>query len=215
VSANGRTVRVEPNGAFNITGVPLAVDMIAVDATCVSGGQTPYGRSTFVQIVNNQTSFVGNFPLSTVPPTTVVSVGALADDILLSTVGQTTQVRVTASLSDGSLGDVSLMSQGTTYQTTNPAIGTVAQDGLVTAQGLGSFWITVRNQGATTVERIDVVPSIVLTTIEGFLQPPSSPRARTTATPTSSSTPPRRAPSTTSGSSSPNPRRARCAARCG
>ncbi len=167
-SINGQSVDVDPDGSFSIN-VPASPGLLQVTVVCAGGADTYYGTSIFFPLTSGQQLDVGTLGLSTEPPPTVESISAVADDTLLSSIGATTQVRVTAEFSNDVTGEISLQEHGTTYVSGNAAIATVSIDGLVTVQDFGTVFITAANQGATSVERIDVVPTTVTTTVEGFI----------------------------------------------
>ena len=94
-----------------------------------------------------------------------------------------TQIAVAATLSDGSMTDVSLRALGSTYQTSNADLITVDQEGVVTANANrpGVGFITVSNEGATSVARVAVTADLISSTIDGFVQlPPQTPVAAAT-----------------------------------
>jgi hypothetical protein len=70
----------------------------------------------------------------------------------LSSVGATVQLAVVALLPNGAPTDATLLSEGTTYTTSNASVATVGANGLVTATGPGNVTVTARNDGlAATV----------------------------------------------------------------
>ena len=95
---------------------------------------------------------------------------ALPDATTLTTIGQTTQVRVTATYADKSTGDVSPATSWTSYRISNPAVATVNKDGLVTGTGPDIAYITAVNEGVTSVAQVNVTPGDPLTTVNGFLR---------------------------------------------
>ncbi|HSA23420.1 MAG TPA: hypothetical protein P5076_18320, partial [Myxococcota bacterium] len=75
--------------------------------------------------------------------------------------GQTLQLRLQGTYSDGSQRDLTAAAEGTSYQTSAPGVATVGPDGLVTAQASGgSAILTARNSGLsdTAVIRVVVEP---------------------------------------------------------
>jgi len=104
------------------------------------------------------------------PFPTTSAIRAVADNPVLTAIGQTTVVRVIALLSDSTQKEVTGRGFGSTYLTSNPNVATVDAQGVVTATGAGSVLITVNNEGATAVTRIAVSPAGLLTTVEGLVQ---------------------------------------------
>jgi hypothetical protein len=169
VTVNGRAVRAEPDGSFQVF-VPVTNDAVRALVVCQRNGQPPlYTVSPSFLVPDSQTITVGMFPpLSPTPPLTVASITAAADVAVLTGAGQTTQLRVLARMSDGSLLELNTLSAGTTYRTSSPGVVSVSLDGVLTAEGQGGAYVTARNNGATAVARVDVVPAGVATTVEGF-----------------------------------------------
>ncbi len=168
VTVNGRAVRAEADGSFQVI-VPVSTDAVRATVVCVRNGQTLYTVSPAFLVLDSSTTTLGMFPpLSPTPPLSTASLSAAADVGVLTGTGQTTQLRVMARMSDGSLLELNTLPEGTTYQTSNAEVATVNLGGLVTAQGLGFAYLTARNGGATAVARVDVVPAGVATTVEGF-----------------------------------------------
>ncbi|MEM7205297.1 MAG: Ig-like domain-containing protein [Planctomycetota bacterium] len=71
-------------------------------------------------------------------PAQTVSVQAVPDVAVLTMIGETTPVRVTATFSDGTMGDVTARGLGSTYTSSNSSIATVDQQGVVTAVADGT-----------------------------------------------------------------------------
>jgi len=171
VTCNGRTVDVGYGGEFTITGIPAGPDLFRVYALCTKDGKTRYGRSGFVQIIDQRTFVISELDMlwRDSPFPTPRFINAKADNPVLGLIGQTTQVRVNVTFSDGSQKEINARGFGTTYRTSNPAIVTVDENGRVTARGTGIAFITVTNEGVTTVTDVTVAASELLTTIEGVV----------------------------------------------
>lgn len=131
---------------------------------------TTYGRSAFFEVPDGQSYAVEAISLSTIPAVQTVSLLATVPTGVLTSVGATGQLSVAATFSDGSVGDVTARSLGSTYASSNPAIATVDQEGLVSAVADGMAFITVRNEGATAVAQVDVSLGDPLTTVIGFVR---------------------------------------------
>ncbi len=192
--ANGQVTTASAVGSFHIsnvsapdflpaTGVPdmTSDECVQVFGTSTADGVTRYAYSEAFRITQGESYVIQSLTVTDTPVGLIETLNAAADDTLL-TPGQTTQLQVTAVFSNGASADVTFAPGGdcaevaTTYLSSNPAIVSVqedssgAQTGLLTADGVGTAFITVTNQGATVVERIDVAATVVQTTIEGFLQ---------------------------------------------
>ena len=88
------------------------------------------------------------------PPPVVVSV-ALTGNVLLTSVGETSQLTLTASLSDGSTQDVT--SNGR-WIVGDSRVVTVTADGLLTVAGLGRTFVTVSYVSKTAFTRVTATP---------------------------------------------------------
>ncbi len=130
-------------------------------------GQTTYVYSDYFQIKQAGTYGVTNLTFTNTPPPLPVSIRAVVDDPTLTT---QTQVHVTALYANGGSSDVTPRAQGSIYRISNLSIATVSSNGLVTALKEGTAVVTVVNDGATSVTRIDVLPGATLTTLTGFVQ---------------------------------------------
>ena len=154
-----QTVTMNSNGTINVPNVPAANVLVRARVICEREDLPRYGESEFFVVVGGQTYSVGFIVITQNSPLAVVSLSATPDTLTLTSIGQSTQIRVSAVLSDGSIGDITPRAQGSTYVTTNPAIATVDQEGLVTATGQGFAFITVTNQGAAAITGVAAPPS--------------------------------------------------------
>jgi hypothetical protein len=172
VTANGQTVNVGFGGEFFMPNIPRSRNLFRFYAICTANGKTRYGRSDFYQFTGASIPISEmDFVFQDEPFPTTESITAKPDrEALADSLGQTTQIRVTATLSDGTKKDVSSRRQGTTYISSNPKIARVDDNGVVTAVGRGVAFITVNNEGATTVTSVAVAPGDPLTGVAGFVQ---------------------------------------------
>ncbi len=186
VVAGGQTVQVNPNGSFSIPNIAapdlfgpggpgtrpdfVSDDFVRVFAVSTAGGITRYAFSEPFQIVTGETFRVGRFTFVNEPPLFLAeSLRITSSDSILFT-GGSASLQVTAVLPDGSEVDVTNRSTGTVYRTSNPEIATVAENGVVTATGIGLAYITAVNGGTTAVKRIDALGVAVQTYVEGYVQ---------------------------------------------
>jgi len=186
ITVRGQTVIPNPDGSFRITNISAPdsfgpggpgtrPDFVSDDFTRLTGFRmvgdvTEYVFSEPFLVVQGETVFIDpqSLIITTIPPPLPVRVQAVPDTPTLTMLGATTQVRVTATLADGSQQDVTPQITWTTYRSSNTDIATVTEDGLVIATGAGSAFITATNEGAATVTRIIVAPGDPLTTVEGL-----------------------------------------------
>ena len=88
------------------------------------------------------------------PPPVVVSV-ALTGNVLLTAVGETSQLTLTASLSDGTSKDVTRDGRWTIG---DARVVTLAPDGLLTVVGLGRTFVNVSYAGRNAFSRVTATP---------------------------------------------------------
>ena len=186
IAIAGQTMTPNSDGAFSLPNISapdqfgpggpgtrpdfLSDDFLRLTGTSTRNGVTRYVASERFQISQGQTYSIQDLIFSDTPPVTPESLRASIDQITLTALGQTTQLRVTATYADGTTNDVTPRSRWTVYRTSNPQIATVGQDGLVTAVGPGIALLTAGNEGATTVAQIIVAPGATLTTVTGLIQ---------------------------------------------
>jgi hypothetical protein len=159
VSVLNRSAQVQSGGRWVVRNVPTNLGRVRARATCTRNGQTIYGESAFF----------------TVPPSGVVAVQEIkfADvrrapvRLVLSTpqttipaAGETLALTASATYPDGAVVNVT-SGLGTVYRTSNPAIVSVSDSGLLTAVGNGTVIVTAANDGALALVRIAVTGGIL------------------------------------------------------
>ncbi len=184
-TVGGQTVQANDDGSFHIPniaapdqfglggpGTPpdfVSDDFVRVIGTSTANGVTRYAFSEPFQFSQGETFIIGEMTITDTPmplPTKIV-LTAVSD---LIPTGDTTQLTVTGTLPDGSTTDLTLRSLWTVYRTSNPAVASVGENGLVTSVTPGVAFITAVNEGATSVKRLTVTADILNTTIQGFVQ---------------------------------------------
>lgn len=199
VSANGQTSFLDTDLGFTLRnlsapdafgaggpGSPpdfISDDFVRAIGTASLGDRSYYGFTEFFRVQGGATISIGEITLTDTPPKKPEMLAAAPDQPTLTALNQTTQVRVTATYADQTIGDVTPATSWTSYRTSNIAVARVDNNGLVTATGRGIAYLTVVNEGTTAVGQITVVPGDPLTTIAGFLRfPDGSPAAGVTVT---------------------------------
>jgi formylglycine-generating enzyme required for sulfatase activity len=186
VSVNGQAVAPTPFGSFvlrNVSAADLfgpngpgtAPDFLSDDFVRLTGSATINGLTRYVfsepfQMRQAQSIQVDQLTFTDFPPPLPESIRAVPDNPTLTALGQTTQVRVTATLHDGSSVDATPRTRWTVYRTSNPSVATVDQNGLVTARARGLVYVTAVNEGASAVVQLAVSPGDALTTVVGVLR---------------------------------------------
>ncbi len=185
VTVGGQVIQVNPDGSFSIANIAapdlfgpggpgtrpdfLSDDPVRLTGTCTSGDITIYVVSECFRITQGEGFVVGNLTLSLTPPLTIEAIRAEPLVPTLTKPGQTTDVVVTATLSDGSTAPIGPGEACITYRTSNPAIVSVDGGGVVTANGNGTALITATALGSAAVTSIAVSLGDPLTTVEGFV----------------------------------------------
>ena len=147
VSVLNRGIQVNADGTWIVPNIPAGFGPVRFRATCVWAGVTMTGQSDLITIPD---SGVVNVPPIVLGNSTPIpsSLAVTAAQTTLPAAGQTVQLAVTATYSDGTTKDITASSTGTVYQVSNPALATVSTEGLVTALQSGSVLVQARNEGA-------------------------------------------------------------------
>jgi hypothetical protein len=185
VTVNGQTVQVNPDGSFLIPNIAApdqfgaggpgtspdfrSDDFLRVVGTKTVGGVTLYAVGQPFQINSGQIFSIEEITITDRPPPLPASIEITAQPEVIA-VGESTQLAVTAELTDGSSLDVTPRAAWTIYRISNRALAGVGPNGLVTGLAPGSVFVTAVNEGATAVKRITVATGVVATTVEGFVQ---------------------------------------------
>jgi hypothetical protein len=156
VTILNRTVRVQPDGSFNITNIPAGMMLVRARAICVDADFVFGADSAFFQPLAGSASPIVFPSLGPLLPT-VQSLAVSADPSTLTMPGATSVLTVTATLSDGTQRNVTAGAQGTTYISSNAAIATVNTNGLVTAVNQsGTVIVSITNDGVFTSKSLTV-----------------------------------------------------------
>lgn len=150
-----RSVQLNPNGTFAVPNIPSDIGYYRLRVLCQNGGQIVQGQSAYFLLVANGNTRIPAVSFGTVTPPPV-SVAVTAPTQSLTSAGQTTQLAVTGTLTNGTQADLSTQAEGTLYVSSNPKIATVGNDGLVTAVGAGTIVVTARNEGAAATILLSV-----------------------------------------------------------
>ena len=155
-----RISRVAEDGSFLIDNIPSAQNIFArAIVICHDEDGLSGGTSNFKRILAGQNVDLEEIALGIIPPS-VKSLALSTGSETLSAAGETAQIAVLAKLSDDTAIDLSTGASGTTYVSSNPVIGTVSNNGLVTAgTQSGTLIISVVNQGVFASKRIHVALS--------------------------------------------------------
>jgi Bacterial Ig domain/Bacterial Ig-like domain (group 2) len=165
VSILNRNVQIKPDGTWVLPNIPANVGRVRARAVCIQNGLTQLGQSDLFTITTNRSLNV-NPPVKLGVVTPVPqSLSLTASTTVLNTVGTTVQLTVTATYPDGTTANVTPVSAGTDYTTSNAGVATVTSNGLMTAVASGTAIITAFNEGTsgTISIRVGIPPTITIT----------------------------------------------------
>lgn len=185
LSVAGQTIQVNPDGSFIIPNISapdefgpdgpgtrpdfLSDDFVRVTGYSTVDGVTRYVFSDPFRIRQGETYVIDELIFTLTPPPFPESIRVTTDVPTLTEIGGSTNARVTGTLIDGSLIDLTEQTAWTTYHTSNPDIATIDENGLIIAVDAGRVFITATNEGATSVTQLDVSPGDPLTTVTGIV----------------------------------------------
>jgi hypothetical protein len=157
VSILNRVARVRSNGSWILTNIPATGQQVRARATCqyTNPSFTELGQSDFVivppngQVQNVTITFGSPIP---VPAKLTLTAPATKIDAL----GSTLQLTSTITYSNATTADATQFVKGTNYISSNPAIATVSEDGLVTAIAPGGVNISATNEGTLALLHLQV-----------------------------------------------------------
>jgi hypothetical protein len=155
-----RTVQVNAQGGWFLTNVPSNMGQVRARATCqTDDGRTVSGQSDYFSITSNQKNQIGKIKFEQLDPIPVALSFSSALPVKLTSVGQSQSLSVEATYTDGSKKDISHSDSGINYSSTNNAVVTVSQDGLIVATGNGMALVSARKDGVLVSRRVQVESS--------------------------------------------------------
>jgi len=155
VSVLNRTAQVRADGSWDLPNVPAGFGQVRARATCVRNGVTLSGESEPFTVVAGRMNGIPPIVLGTTTPIPA-TLTITSSSPVLTQVGQTAQLTVTATYAGGPNRDVTAASTGTSYSTTNAAIAAVTSGGIVNALRSGTVIIRASNEGTAGLFAIKV-----------------------------------------------------------
>ena len=186
----GKVVAVEPDGSFRIPNISTpdqfgaggpgtAPDFVADEFTSLVGikvkGSVRYVFSKPFRIPSRgvyRIDPVADLTFTDTPIPFPEALTITAPRRTMTAIGQTVPLTVTSKQLGGGTLDVTASSQWTTYRTSNVKIVNVNAEGVCTAVGPGSVFITATNEGVSSVFQMDVSIGDPLTTVTGTVVGP-------------------------------------------
>ncbi|HEX7149876.1 MAG TPA: carboxypeptidase regulatory-like domain-containing protein [Thermoanaerobaculia bacterium] len=154
VTILNRVARVKPDGNWSIPNVPANAGRVRARATCQRSGVTTTGQSEYFLVPAN--GLINAIRIVFDDPKPVPARIVLTAPATTLAVGDTTQLTATVTLPDGTSQDVSSAIAGTNFVSSNTAIATVTDNGLVTAAAPGTVIINATNEGTLALARLVV-----------------------------------------------------------
>jgi hypothetical protein len=156
VTALNRSARVAPDGSWQLGNVPTNRGPIRIRATCQTAAGVQTGATNLLFLPPGSSVDLPQIALDTAPPVPA-ALRIAAPVSVLNVVGQTIQLTATATFVDGATRDATHGADGTVYTISNQAVATVSPDGLVTAAGSGTVFLSAINEGALGILQLRVV----------------------------------------------------------
>ena len=175
VAGSGQNTQPDASGSFTLAGVSADGRFVRILGYGTQSGARVYMSSDYLDLVPPAGQIIlpsSKLAVSATPPSSPVSLTVTPASSVIAP-GASVQLVTTALFPGGTSGDVTTRAKGTNYASTNPAVATVTQDGLVRALADGTVFITISNEGATFVKRLDVAASTFTTTVTGVAMLPS------------------------------------------
>jgi hypothetical protein len=155
VSVLNRTAQVDEGGIWVVRNVPANLGRVRARATCVENGVTRVGQSDFFNVPPNGVVAIPQIDFAQ-PQPVPAKLTLTAASLTLASPGTTTQLSAIVTDPSGAARDVSGLAAGTNYTTSNPAVVTVSDQGVVTAVSSGLAILSALNEGALGLVRIVV-----------------------------------------------------------
>lgn len=154
VTILNRTAQVLPDGMVLVQNVPANFGPVRARATCVVDGVTITGQSQLFNLVSGGTANIGEVTFDS-PVPIPESLALTAAPSSLTSSGSTSQISAFAVFGDGGNVDVTT-DPATSYISSNRAIATVSEAGVVRAVSGGPVVITVLHEGVSAFVRVVV-----------------------------------------------------------
>jgi hypothetical protein len=171
VRVSGQSGGISQAGAFNLGNVPASSELVRGMAVLRTGAETWIGQSSYFRVGSGQVVDVPLMRWYQRSPPIVEALGIEILSPILRRSNATTQATPRAHFSDGTVAAVPGAEEGTTYVSSNPAVATVSDTGVVTAISEGAAFITARNEGVAATAGV-LVAFGALTDVEGYVEFP-------------------------------------------
>ena len=145
-TALNQTVQVNPDGRFNLRGVPVPAGRFRVRIVCEQDGMTEQMQSEFLNAIPFGENVITEItPVNESPQPVTIQITAPTTTLTQTSPG--VQLTTTGTLPDGTEQDVTLTDTGTFYQSSNPVIATVSPNGFITGLASGNVLISATHEG--------------------------------------------------------------------
>ena len=154
VSLLNRTVQVAEDGGWSLPNVSASQGSVRAFVSCLrDDGSVESGQSDYFAVVANGITPVPEFNFGDQDPIPASLAFSTTQPLIINEVGVTSQLLLTATYSDTATVDVT-QSNGVNYFSTNPAVATVDEDGLVASLASGFTLISALKDGVIAARNI-------------------------------------------------------------
>ncbi len=160
VNIMNRTVQVNADGSWAMPNVPTNFGQVRARATCIKDGETVSGQSEFVTLQNNTANIIEDIFFDDPAPVPTQLVFGNADEIALDSSNTRENLLVTALYNTGDSAANLTAFDGANFQSSNNNIVTVDDQGVIEAVNSGNAIVTVRLEGAVSMQRVNVILSV-------------------------------------------------------
>ncbi len=190
VKVAGQTVAVAADGSFIVPNIRSAPQSALIQ-TNPNAPTIPYfARLVGFKAEGNQIRYVFSDPLEIKPgetievppeqltfsntlPHIVTALRLTSTRTTIPAIGNTAQLTTTATTLDGTQSDVSTRALHTVYQSSDPTIAAISEDGLVTANAPGQVHVSAIHEGLTASLILTVDSPATTRNIVGFVYGPT------------------------------------------
>jgi len=155
INVLNRTVSATGNGDFTLPNVPSNMGLIRARATCVREDKTISAQTDYFSVTNNQSTNVGEFKTKEQGIPKEILLNGLQEPINVFGINELIQINAQILFSDGTTAAAS-QENGANYISSNSAIFSVGENGLLTSLGNGEGILTIRKDGVLRIVRVNV-----------------------------------------------------------
>ena len=160
ISVLNRTVQADENGNYVLPNVPSFMGEVRARANCNRDGKTITGQTDFFSVTNNGLIEIGKYFVGDDSVATELTVNNNAT-VQMFGLNLARQLNVMASFADGTAEFLvfDVPGHGVNFSTSNPAIASVDDRGVITSHATGETLVMARKDGVLGVAAVAVIAS--------------------------------------------------------